>query len=263
MGHRLLGHRLDHVGASDEQIRAVAHHEDEVGHGRGVDRTPGAWPHDHADLRNDPRREHVALEYVGVAGEARHAFLDARPARVVQADHRRADPDRVVHDLADLLRVRLRKRAAEHREILAEHEHRTTVDGAGAGDHAVAWNALLGHAEVGAAVLDEHVDLFERAGVEQQLQTLARRQLAALVLRRDSLGPPPARAACRLASSCSRISCTGAPFAGHTAGLSIASGPAPSKRTAGHRSDRSTDHARRYPQRAGLQPMLYGRTHLS
>ena len=65
------------------------------------------------------------------------------------------------------------------------------VDRAGAGDHAVARNALLGHAEIGAAMLDEHVDLFERAGIEQQLQALARRQLAAFVLRRD----PPGTAA--------------------------------------------------------------------
>ena len=46
---------------------------------------------------------------------------------------------------------------------------------------------LLGHAEFGGAVLDEHVELLERALVEEHLDALARRQLAALVLRRDAL----------------------------------------------------------------------------
>ena len=46
---------------------------------------------------------------------------------------------------------------------------------------------LLFHAEIGAAVLDEHVELLERALVEQQLDALARGQLAAGVLRLDAL----------------------------------------------------------------------------
>ena len=45
---------------------------------------------------------------------------------------------------------------------------------------------LLLHAEVGRAVLDEHVELLERALVHQQLDALARGQLAALVLRVDA-----------------------------------------------------------------------------
>ncbi len=43
------------------------------------------------------------------------------------------------------------------------------------------------HAEIGRAVLDEHVELLERAVIEQQLDALARRELAARVLRRDAL----------------------------------------------------------------------------
>ena len=45
------------------------------------------------------------------------------------------------------------------------------------------------HAEVGGAVLDEHVELLERALVQQQLDALARGQLAALVLRLDARLP--------------------------------------------------------------------------
>jgi hypothetical protein len=93
----------------------------------------------------------------------------------------------VVHDLADLLRVRLGERAAEHGEVLAEHEHHAPVDRAVAGHHAVAGDLLVGHAEVGAAVLDEHVPLLEGAGVEQEVDALARGELPAGVLRLDAL----------------------------------------------------------------------------
>ena len=51
-----------------------------------------------------------------------------------------------------------------------------------AGDDAVARDDLLGHAEVEAAMGDELVELLERAGIEQQLDPLARRQLAGGVL---------------------------------------------------------------------------------
>ena len=54
---------------------------------------------------------------------------------------------------------------------------------------------LLGHAEVVAAVLDEHVELLERALVEQQVDPLAGGQLALGVLGRD---PPLAAAGPRL-----------------------------------------------------------------
>ena len=51
-----------------------------------------------------------------------------------------------------------------------------------AGDDAVAGHDLLLHAEVAAAVGDELVDLLEGAGIEEQLDALARGQLAGLVL---------------------------------------------------------------------------------
>jgi hypothetical protein len=72
-----------------------------------------------------------------------------------------------------------------------------TVDGARPGHHPVARDPLLLHAELGAAVVDEGVDLLERAGIEQELQALANAELAALVLRGDTLGP--AAHACGLA----------------------------------------------------------------
>jgi hypothetical protein len=48
----------------------------------------------------------------------------------------------------------------------------------------------------------EHVPLLEAAFVEQQLEPLARGQLAPLVLRVDARWPPPSRACARFSSSC-------------------------------------------------------------
>jgi hypothetical protein len=59
------------------------------------------------------------------------------------------------------------------------------------GDHAVAGDALVGHAEVGAIMFDEHVIFFEAAGIEQHADPLAGRQPAFSMLRRDALCAAP------------------------------------------------------------------------
>ena len=182
-------HGLHHLRAGHEHVAAVLDHEDEVGHGRRIHRAAGAGAHDQADLRDHAAGHHVALEHVGVAAERGHAFLDACAARIVQADHRCANLHRLVHHLADLLGMGFGEGAAKHREVLAEHEHQPAVDHAVADHHAIARDLLILHAEVDAAVLDEHVPFLERAFVEQQLDALARRQLALFVLGVDALLP--------------------------------------------------------------------------
>jgi hypothetical protein len=92
----------------------------------------------------------------------------------------------VIHDLADLLGEGARQRAAVHREVLREHEYKPTVDAARAGDHAVAEDLAVAGLEVHGPVDLEAVELGERAGIEQQLDALARGQLAALVLSVDA-----------------------------------------------------------------------------
>ena len=92
-----------------------------------------------------------------------------------------------VHDLADLLGVGLGQRAAEDREVLRVDEDQPPVDPSVAGDHAVAQIALLVDAEVGGPMRHERIQLHEAAFVEQQLDALARRQLAAFVLLLDAL----------------------------------------------------------------------------
>src|SRR5262245_21987808 len=91
--------------------------------------------------------------------------------------------------------MRLAQRTAEHSEVLAEDEDEPAIDRAIAGNDTIPWNLLLRHAEIRGPMLDEHVPLLEGAGIEQQIDPLARRQLALAMLR---LAPLPAAAgACR------------------------------------------------------------------
>ena len=181
LGHVLMRHRLDHVGASDEHVGSVARHKNEIGDGRRVDRAARARAEDGADLRNHAARERVAQENIGVARERHHAFLNARAARIVEPDHGRALAHREVHDLRDLRRVRFGKRAAENGEVLREDVDEPPVDAAVAGDESVARGPLLFHPEILAVVPDEFVQLLERAFIEQQIDALARAELARFV----------------------------------------------------------------------------------
>ena len=143
----LVGHGLHDVGSGHEHVARALDHDREVGDRRRVHRAAGTRAHDHRQLRHDARRQRVAQEDVGVAAERHDALLDPGATRVVEPDDRRADLHRQVHDLADLLRVRLGQRSAEHREVLAEDEHEPAVDRAVPGDDAVAEERGLGLAD--------------------------------------------------------------------------------------------------------------------
>ena len=184
--HDLVRHGAHDVGAGDEHVARPLDHHGEVGHRGRVDRSARARPEDHRDLGHDARGEDVAQEDLRVAAERRDALLDPRTAGVVEPDDRCPDLHREIHDLADLLGVRLGQRAAEDREVLAVDEHQATVDGAVTRDHAVAEDALPVEPELRRAVRDERVELDERVRVQQQVQSFARRQLARGVL---ALGP--------------------------------------------------------------------------
>ena len=188
--HDLVGHRLHHVGAGDEHVARILHHEDEVGHRRRVDRAARAGAHDEAELRHHAAGEDVALEHLGIAAQARDPLLDAGAARVVEADHRCADLQRHVHHLADLLRVAFRQRAAEHGKVLAENKDQPPVDRARSSDDTVARDDLLLHPEIDAVMLDVHVEFLEATFIEQHVEPFARGQLALGVLRGDSFLAP-------------------------------------------------------------------------
>jgi len=147
-GNDLVGHGLHHIGAGDEHVARVAHHEDEIGHGRRVHIAAGAGTHDHRDLWDDAGGDDVPFEYLAVATERCHALLDAGAAGIEQPHDRRARAHRHVLDLDDLLRMRLRQRAAEHGKVLGEDKDAAAVHRAPAGDHAVAGDLALVHAEV-------------------------------------------------------------------------------------------------------------------
>ena len=99
------------------------------------------------------------------------------------------DLDGEVHQLVDLLGEHLAERAAEHGEVLAEDEHLAAVDRAPAGDDAVGVGPLEQPAVVG-PVAGEHVELVERALVEQEVDPLAGEHLALGVLALDRLLRP-------------------------------------------------------------------------
>src|SRR4030095_4533475 len=65
---------------------------------------------------------------------------------------------------------------------LREGVDRTAVDASAARNHAVARDDGFVHPEVQAAVRDEPVHLLKRARIEQQVDPLARRELAGFVL---------------------------------------------------------------------------------
>ena len=69
---------------------------------------------------------------------------------------------------------------------LKTHTGRPKI-GAVAGDDGIAPRPLLAHPELALAMAHEAVELDERAAVEQQLDPLAREELAPLVLSRDGL----------------------------------------------------------------------------
>jgi hypothetical protein len=92
--------------------------------------------------------------------------------------------------LHDLSRVRARERTAEDGEVLGEDVDQAAIDGAPAGDDAVARDFGFLHAEFVAAMFDEHVELFEAAFVEQKLNAFARGELALGVLSRMALLAP-------------------------------------------------------------------------
>ncbi|MNX91930.1 hypothetical protein D3C86_1240470 [compost metagenome] len=187
MADDLVGDGLHHVRAGHVHVGRVLHHEDEVGDGGRIDVAARARAHDDRDLRDDARGQGVLQEDVGVTGQALDAFLNARAARIEQADDRRARRQGHLLDLDDLGRVSARQGAAEDGEVFREDIDQTAADGAASGDDAVARDALLGHAEVVAAMLHEHVGLFEAAFVQQDFDPFARGQLALGVLGGDAL----------------------------------------------------------------------------
>ena len=164
--HFLSGDGLDDFRSGHEHVARSLIHQNEVGQGGRVDRASRARTENGRNLRDHARGEDIALENLGVARQTVDTFLNARSARVVDADDRRAVLHRHVHYLAYFRSEGFGKRAAEYREVLREDVHLPSVDRAAPGHDAVAEIGLLAEPEVVAAMRDEHVEFLERALVE-------------------------------------------------------------------------------------------------
>src|SRR4029079_9816217 len=105
-------------GTGDEHVRRPLDHEYEIGDRGRIDGTTRTWAHHQRDLRDHSGALDVAPEDLGVARERNDAFLDARAARVVDADHRATELQRQLHHLADLRGEALAESPAEDSEVL-------------------------------------------------------------------------------------------------------------------------------------------------
>jgi hypothetical protein len=181
------GDRLDHLGTGDEHVAGVFDHENKIGHGRRIDRAAGRGAHDGRNLGNHAGGHRVAVKDLAVAGQGIHAFLDAGAARIVEADEGHPGFEGHVHDLADLLGLHLTEAARPGGKILGKGEHRPAVHQAVSGNHTVGGNLDLRHAEIDAAVLNEHVDLPKGSLVEQLAHPFAGGQLAFFLVLGDQL----------------------------------------------------------------------------
>ena len=185
-----VGDRLDHVGTRNEHVGGFVYHQDKIGNRRRVNCPTGTRPHDGRDLRHDSAVQSVTQKDIGVAGQRHHTFLNASSTGVIQSNQRRAHLRRQIHNLDDFSRICLGKRSAKHREILRENVNEPPFDASVTGHESVAINLLFGHAEIVRAVRDQFVRLLERAFIEQELDALACRHLAFLVLALAPLHTP-------------------------------------------------------------------------
>ena len=171
--HDLVCHCFHHVGAGDEHVRSVFDHKDKVGHRGAVHSPARAGPHDQADLRDHAGGFDIALEHFGVSGKRGDTFLNTRPTGIVDANQRRAVLHSHILNFADFLGVGFRQRAAKHRKVLREHIDQPPVDCAPTRYHTIPRRLLFFHAKIGTAVGDEHVEFFETALIQQQINPLS------------------------------------------------------------------------------------------
>src|SRR5258705_4240868 len=183
-----MRHGLDHVRSGNEHIRRVLDHDVEVSDRRTVDCTAGAWAHDATNLRHDSARQGVAQENVGVTSQTHHAFLNARAARIVQADNRNADLHRQVKNFADFFCVGFREGTTEDSEILGKHNHAPPVYQTIAGNHTITGIELLVETEVLRTMHHEFAKLFKAVLVQQEVDPLARGHLIGRMLLLHALG---------------------------------------------------------------------------
>ena len=101
--HVFAGHRFDHIGAGDEHVRRLIHHDGEIGDSGGVDRAASAGAHDQRDLRNHPAGTDIAHEDFAVLTQRDHTLLNPCTTGIVDTNDRAAGLEGQIHDLDDFL----------------------------------------------------------------------------------------------------------------------------------------------------------------
>ena len=151
---------LHNIGPSDEHVTALAHHEDEVSHRRGVHGSAGTWSKNDRDLRNHTARLHVAIEDAAVTCEGHHTFLNSCAGTIVEANDRSTNAQCHIHQLVNLLGKHFAKCSTEHGEVLRKDKNLTTLNGAPTSDDTVGVRVLVETSSV-SAVTSQHVELLE------------------------------------------------------------------------------------------------------
>jgi hypothetical protein len=125
----------------------------------------------------------VAPEDFAVAAKTVHPFLDARAARVDQADDRRPFAERQVHHPTDFARLHFPKRPAEDGEILRVDEYRAPVDPASAGHDAITVECLAIDRSAGGVGFQ----LLKTAAIKQEINALTSGQFTTGMVASDAL----------------------------------------------------------------------------
>ncbi len=162
----LARHCLDNARSRDEHVRVLLRQNDEIGQSGRINRAARARSQYQRDLRHDARCQRIALEYLPIADQTARSLLNARPARIVDADDGDADAHRGVHHLAYLHRMCFGERAAQDCEILRENSYPMPVDAPHSRDDAVAQIFMLIQAKRIDAVRHKRADLLKTPRVQ-------------------------------------------------------------------------------------------------
>lgn len=165
-GDLFVGDSFDNFGASDEHVTRILHHEYEVCQCWRVDSTTSTGTHYQRDLGDDARGVNISLEDFSVASERLNSLLDTSTTRVVQADARCTHKLCLIHDLAYLFSIGLRKRTAKNCEVLRESKDYFAVDSALSCDDAITIDFLFFHAKISASMSHKLIVFNERTLIE-------------------------------------------------------------------------------------------------
>ena len=161
MVNDLIGDRFDHFRSGDVHISHVLGHDDEILESGRVNATARAGSHNDADLGYDTRSLDVTVENFTISIKAVNAFLDARAAAIVDADHGYAGIHGQIHHTGNFFSGNFTERTAHHGEILRVNADFSTVDGSETSNHTVTGDLTLVQTEIGVAVFHQAVDFLE------------------------------------------------------------------------------------------------------